>query len=65
MAQLPATSQELLNLMLLDPAPSYEEISAALGRPVGSLGPSRRRALEKVRVLLADAGVEPRWARVS
>ena len=56
-AMLPAHCQEMLRLMMLDPAPSYEEIAAAIGRPVGSLGPSRKRCLEKLRVLLADVEV--------
>jgi len=36
-------------LFMEDPAPSYEEISARLGRPVGSLGPTRARCLAKLR----------------
>lgn len=35
-----------------DPAPSYEELGARLGRPVGSLGPTRARCLEKLRRLV-------------
>ncbi|MCW2503482.1 MAG: rpoE [Actinomycetia bacterium] len=57
-ATLPEASQEMLRLMMMDPAPSYEEISATLGRPVGSLGPSRRRCLEKLRTMLTEADIE-------
>ena len=57
-ATLPEASQEMLRLMMMEPAPSYEEISAALGRPVGSLGPSRRRCLEKLRGMLIEADIE-------
>lgn len=57
-ATLPAGCQQLLNLMMLDPAPSYEEMAAALGRPIGSLGPTRRRCLEKLRTLLAGTGTD-------
>jgi RNA polymerase sigma factor (sigma-70 family) len=57
-ATLPEASQEMLRLMMMDPAPSYEEISATLGRPVGSLGPSRRRCLEKLRSMLTEADIE-------
>ncbi len=47
-------------LVLADPAPSYAEASELLGRPVGSLGPSRRRCLDKLRT----SGAIHRWATV-
>ena len=40
--------QALLRLLIADPAPSYEEISAALEVPIGSIGPTRARALERL-----------------
>jgi hypothetical protein len=55
----------MLRLMMLDPPPSYEEIAAAIGRPVGSLGPSRKRCLEKLRVLLSEPTAVPIGQRVS
>lgn len=55
--------RELLRLMLLDPAPSYEEISAALGMPVGSIGPTRGRCLDKLRAVVKDSGIESASAR--
>jgi DNA-directed RNA polymerase specialized sigma24 family protein len=54
MIKLPPHCQQILRLLMLDPPPSYEEIAAAIGRPIGSLGPSRGRCLEKLRVLLSD-----------
>jgi RNA polymerase sigma factor (sigma-70 family) len=48
--------QELLHLLMLDPPPSYQEISAALGIPVGSIGPNRGRCLRRLQQLLAEAG---------
>lgn len=39
-------------LVLADPPVPYEEASETLGRPIGSLGPSRRRCLDKMRTLL-------------
>ena len=39
----------MLALLIEDPALSYAEISASLGVPVGSIGPSRRRCLDKLR----------------
>ena len=47
--QLPPGCQQLLVLLIHDPALSYAEISARLGIPVGSIGPSRRRCLDKLR----------------
>jgi RNA polymerase sigma factor (sigma-70 family) len=43
------SDQALLRLLMADPVPSYEEISAALEIPVGSIGPKRARALERLR----------------
>lgn len=39
----------LLRMLIDDPRPSYDEISAALDMPVGSIGPTRARALERLR----------------
>jgi RNA polymerase sigma factor (sigma-70 family) len=39
-------------LVLADPPLPYDEASDVLDRPVGSLGPARRRCLEKMRTLL-------------
>jgi RNA polymerase sigma factor (sigma-70 family) len=43
------SDQALLRLLMADPVPSYEEISEALEIPVGSIGPTRARALERLR----------------
>jgi RNA polymerase sigma factor (sigma-70 family) len=47
--ELPAGRRELLELLLTDPPISYDEISAKLGIPKGSIGPTRARALEQLR----------------
>jgi DNA-directed RNA polymerase specialized sigma24 family protein len=47
--QLPPHCQQLLALLLHDPPLSYAQISARLHIPVGSIGPSRRRCLDKLR----------------
>jgi RNA polymerase sigma factor (sigma-70 family) len=39
----------LLWLLMAEPSLSYEQISAALGIPIGSIGPWRARALERLR----------------
>jgi hypothetical protein len=35
--------------------PSYAEVARRLGRPVGSIGPSRARCLKKLRQVLGEA----------
>jgi RNA polymerase sigma factor (sigma-70 family) len=39
----------LLTSMLASPAPTYEQLSARLDMPVGSIGPTRDRALARLR----------------
>jgi RNA polymerase sigma factor (sigma-70 family) len=48
-SELPPRDRELLALLIQDPPLSYAEISARLGIPVGTIGPTRRRCLEKLR----------------
>jgi RNA polymerase sigma factor (sigma-70 family) len=52
MTSLPSRWQQLLELLMADPPASYAEISDQLGLPVGSIGPTRGRCLERLRVLL-------------
>jgi RNA polymerase sigma factor (sigma-70 family) len=47
--RLPLCCQRLLALLIEDPPVPYAEISARLGIPVGSIGPSRGRCLDKLR----------------
>lgn len=53
-AHLGNECQQLLRLLLAEPPLSYDEIAAALGRPRGALGPTRRRCLEQLRARLPD-----------
>jgi RNA polymerase sigma factor (sigma-70 family) len=55
-SRLRANDQALLRLLVADPRPPYEEISAALGMPIGSIGPTRQRALERLRNELESQG---------
>lgn len=43
-------------LYLEEPPPSYQELAERLGRPIGSLGPTRARCLKKLRTLYERAG---------
>jgi len=49
LAELPERQRGLLLLLLHDPPLPYEEVSRRLGIPVGSIGPTRARALERLR----------------
>lgn len=49
----------LTALYIEDPTPPYAEISARLGRPVGSLGPTRARCLRKLKGLFLGLGGIP------
>jgi RNA polymerase sigma factor (sigma-70 family) len=52
LSRLPWRWQRLLELLMADPPASYAEISDQLGLPVGSIGPTRGRCLERLRVML-------------
>lgn len=49
LSELPPRDRQLLRLRAADPPASYHEISQLLGIPVGSIGPTLRRSLEKLR----------------
>ena len=62
-SDLPHGCRELITLLTVDPPLSYAEISARLGIPIGSIGPSRSRCLDRLRrhpaiavLMEADAG---------
>jgi RNA polymerase sigma factor (sigma-70 family) len=46
---LPPDGQRLIAMLIADPPVPYAEISARLGIPVGSIGPTRRRCLDRMR----------------
>jgi len=47
--RLPPSCQQLIALLIEDPPVPYAQISARLGIPVGSIGPTRNRCLDKLR----------------
>ena len=49
LAQLTPRDQQLIAILTADPPVPYTEISARLGIPVGSIGPTRGRCLDKLR----------------
>lgn len=48
--------RRLLRVLMASPRPHYQEVSAALGIPVGGIGPTRQRCLRRLRALLAERG---------
>lgn len=56
-ATLSARCQALLRLLASDPAPSYEHVGAALGMPIGSIGPTRGRCLASLRRALSGTRI--------
>ncbi len=49
--------RQLLTALFFEPERDYQQLSEQLGMAVGSIGPTRRRCLEKLRVRLADEGI--------
>jgi RNA polymerase sigma factor (sigma-70 family) len=41
--------REVIRMLLADPEPSYAEVAAATGMPIGSIGPIRARSLDRLR----------------
>jgi RNA polymerase sigma factor (sigma-70 family) len=60
-ANLGDRCKSLLRILMADAPPSYEEVAAALGMPIGSIGPTRQRCLDRLRQdpQLGAAGVTP------
>jgi RNA polymerase sigma factor (sigma-70 family) len=57
LAELEPRHRELLLMVCAEPPVSYAEISTRLGIPVGSIGPTRARCLERLRGLAEGEGV--------
>ena len=53
-ALLPKRQSRMLELLAADPAPTYEMVSALLDMPIGSIGPTRQRALRRLAELLTE-----------
>lgn len=49
LTELSPSQRQLLKLLVVDPPLSYQEIGSRLGIPVGSIGPTRARALARLR----------------
>jgi RNA polymerase sigma factor (sigma-70 family) len=47
--RLSGRCRELLRVLMASPPPSYTDVAAALDIPIGSIGPTRARCLERLR----------------
>lgn len=60
---LPPPCKTLLRVLCAEPPPSYAEVSAALSMPIGSIGPTRNRCLDRLRKRAGSSLADvPRWA---
>lgn len=59
LGELPDNARQLLILLMDDPPRPYKEISDLLGIPIGSIGPTRARHLQRLRESRALAGFLP------
>jgi RNA polymerase sigma factor (sigma-70 family) len=44
--------RRLLRVLTAEPPPTYQQVSAALDIPIGSIGPTRARCLDQLKILL-------------
>jgi RNA polymerase sigma factor (sigma-70 family) len=49
---LPHRWRRLMEMLMSDPPTPYEEISRTLPIPIGSIGPTRKRCLQRLRVMV-------------
>lgn len=49
LSRLSEPCQRLLRVLMADPEPTYEEVGRALAMPIGSIGPTRGRCLNRLR----------------
>jgi RNA polymerase sigma factor (sigma-70 family) len=54
--RLPERCQRLLRVLMAAEPPAYAQVSTVLGMPVGSIGPTRMRCLDRLRGLLRETG---------
>jgi hypothetical protein len=47
--RLPGRQRELMDALITMPWHSYDDLSATLAMPIGSIGPTRVRSLERLR----------------
>ena len=58
-AKLPERQQRLLISLLRDELNSYTDVATRCAMPIGSIGPTRARALSRLKGKLAERGLGP------
>lgn len=58
-SQLSVGCRQLLRLLVADPPLSYDDIAELTGRPVGSLGPTRARCVDKLKTAMGITEGDP------
>jgi DNA-directed RNA polymerase specialized sigma24 family protein len=56
-AELPPHQRRLVLAFSQESPPSYQEVADAMSIPIGSIGPTRARALSRLKTMLADQGI--------
>lgn len=57
--QLPARQRQLIHVLFEADELSYDEVAIELSMPRGAIGPTRLRALRRLRTMMVASGVEP------
>jgi RNA polymerase sigma factor (sigma-70 family) len=57
LGRLPQESQKLMRLLVASPPLPYTDIAERVGRPVGSIGPTRSRCLAALRANMVEPGL--------
>lgn len=57
-ARLSERCQRLLRVLMATEPPAYAQVSQAMGMPIGSIGPTRMRCLDRLRELTSAAGYD-------
>jgi RNA polymerase sigma factor (sigma-70 family) len=55
--ELPIRDRTLVRELMADSPASYQEIGTILGMPIGSIGPTRARCMQRLRHAMEEAGV--------
>ena len=58
-AELPPRQHSLVLALFRDEIPSYADVAEKCALPIGSIGPTRARALSRLRSTLTDRGLQP------
>lgn len=56
--QLTERCQRLLRVLMATDPPAYAQVSEAMGMPIGSIGPTRMRCLDRLREITSAAGYD-------